>query len=89
MEWSVGLVMKSGIAEKDTKRVSYFMKEIQLFKIYTSEKRVNIDVIAYWSSPRAPKRMTKRQSIKKVTAPTIEIAPVAQVRSMRVVFGGQ
>lgn len=43
----------------------------------------------YWISPRAPKRKTKSISKRKTIAPIIEIAPVAHVRSILVVFGGQ
>lgn len=53
-------------------------------------RSINNDIIAvYSSSPLAPKRKVNRRSMRNTTAPIIEIAPVAHVKSMRVVFGGQ
>lgn len=58
-------------------------------RVYTPMKNVNNDIIAYSSSPLAPKRNVNRRSMRNTRAPMIETAPVAHVKSMRVVFGGQ
>ena len=63
--------------------------ENKIARDYTQMRSINNDIIAYSSSPLAPKRKVNRRSMRNTTAPIIEIAPVAQVKSMRVVFGGQ